>query len=72
MVHPDDLELVADKRGQGTVVSREFRGDEVILKVLLDSGESVRSRRRSFSKLPAGSKVKVIPVKTIPFAAYPR
>ena len=72
MVHPDDLELVADKRGQGTVVSREFRGDEVILKVLLDSGESVRSRRRSFSKLPAGSKVKVIPVKTIPFAVYPR
>lgn len=72
LVHPDDLELVADKRGQGTVVSREFRGDEVILKVLLDSGESVRSRRRSFSRLPAGTRVKVIPVKTIPFAAYPR
>ena len=72
MVHPDDLELVADKHGQGTVVSREFRGDEVILKVLLDSGEAVRSRRRSFSRLPAGSRVRVIPVKTIPFAAYPR
>ena len=72
LVHPDDLELVADKYGQGTVASREFRGDEVILKVLLDSGESVRSRRRSFSRLPAGSRVKVIPVKTIPFAVYPR
>ena len=72
MVHPDDLELVADKHGQGTVVSREFRGDEVILKVLLDSGESVRSRRRSFSRLPAGSRVRVIPVKTIPFSVYPR
>ena len=72
LVHPDDLELVADKSGQGTVISREFRGDEVILKVLLDSGESVRSRRRSFSRLPAGSRVKVIPVKTIPFAVYPR
>ncbi len=72
LVHPDDLELVADKYGQGTVASREFRGDEVILKVLLDSGESVRSRRRSFSRLPAGSRVRVIPVKTIPFAVYPR
>ena len=72
LLHPDDLELIPDARGRGTVVSREFRGDEVILKVRLDSGESVRSRRRSFSRLPAGSKVRVIPVKTIPFAAYPR
>ena len=72
LVHPDDVELVADRDGVATVVSREFRGDEVILKVLLDSGETVRSRRRSFSKLPAGSRVRVVPVKTIPFAVYAR
>ncbi len=72
LIHPDDLELIPDGRGQGTVASREFRGDEVILKVILDSGASVRSRRRSFSRLPAGSRVRVIPVKTIPFAAYPQ
>ncbi len=70
LIHPDDLELIPDARGQGTVVSREFRGDEILLTVLLDSGESVRSRRRSFSKLPAGSRVRVVPVKTIPFAVY--
>ena len=40
LIHPDDLELIPDRDGQGVVVSREFRGDEVILKVKLDSGES--------------------------------
>ena len=72
LIHPDDLELIADENGRATVVSREFRGDEVILNVLLSTGETIRSRRRSFSRLPAGSKVKVVPVKTIPFAAYLR
>ena len=72
LLHPDDLELAADEKGQGTVVSREFRGDEVILTVRLDSGDSVRSRRRSFSRLPAGSRVRVVPVRPIPFAAYPQ
>ena len=70
LIHPDDLELIPDREGQGVVVSREFRGDEVILKVSLDSGGVVRSRRRSFSTLPAGSRVKPSAVKTIPFAAY--
>lgn len=71
LLHPDDLELIPDGKGQGTVAAREFRGDEVILNVLLDSGDSVRSRRRSFSRLPAGSRVRVVPVRPIPFAAYP-
>ena len=71
LIHPDDLELIPDRDGQGVVVSREFRGDEVILKVRLDSGEVVRSRRRSFSTLPAGSRVKPSAVKTMPFMAYP-
>ena len=70
LLHPDDIELIPDQDGQGTVVSREFRGDEVVLRVRLDSGESVRSRRRSFSRLPAGSRVRVVPVRPIPFAAY--
>ena len=71
LVHPDDVELVPDRHGQATVVSREFRGDEVILKVLLCTGDTVRSRRRSFSRLPAGTRVRVVPVKAIPFAVYP-
>ena len=70
LIHPDDLELAPDKKGQGTVIAREFRGHEVILEVKLDSGDSIRSRRRSFSRLPAGSRVRVAPVKTIPFTAY--
>ena len=72
LLHPDDLELALDSEGRGTVTSREFRGDEVILNVLLDSGESVRSRRRSFSRMPAGSRVRVVPVRPIPFAVYPQ
>lgn len=72
LVHPDDLELASDAEGRGTVVSREFRGDEVILNVRLDSGDSVRSRRRSFSRMPAGTRVRVIPVRGIPFAVYPQ
>ena len=71
LIHPDDLELIPDRDGQGVVVSREFRGDEVILKVRLDSGSTVRSRRRSFSTLPAGSRVRPSPVRTMPFMAYP-
>ena len=71
LLHPDDLELAPDAEGQGIVASREFRGDEVILNVLLDSGDSVRSRRRSYSRMPAGSGVRVVPVRPIPFAAYP-
>ena len=70
LIHPDDLELIPDPEGKGVVVSREFRGDEVILKVKLDSGGIVRSRRRSFSTLPAGSRVRPSAVKTIPFVAY--
>ena len=71
LVRPDDLELIPDADGQGIVVAREFRGDQVILSVRLNSGAIVRSRRRSFSTLPAGSRVRVSPIKTIPFVVYP-
>ncbi len=71
LVRPDDLELMPDVDGRGIVVAREFRGDQVILSVRLESGATVRSRRRSFSTLPAGSRVRVSPVKTIPFTVYP-
>lgn len=71
LVRPDDLELIPDNHGQGTVVAREFRGDQVMLSVKLESGVSVRSRRRSFSTLPAGARVRISSVKTIPFAAFP-
>ncbi len=71
LIHPDDLELIPDPDGQGVVASREFRGDDVILTVRLDSGATLRSRRRSFSTLPAGSRVRPSAVKTMPFMAYP-
>ena len=71
LIRPDDLELIPDANGQGLVESREFRGDQVVLSVRLESGATVRSRRRSFSTLPTGSRVRVSPVKTIPFVAYP-
>ena len=70
LLRPDDLELVPDRQGKGTVASREFRGDEVILSVALDSGEVVRSRRRSYSRLPAGTRVRVSAVKAGAFGVY--
>lgn len=71
LVRPDDLELLPDADGQGAVAAREFRGDQVILSVQLGSGAIVRSRQRSFSTLPAGSRVRVSPVKTVPFVVFP-
>ena len=71
LVRPDDLDLVPDQSGGAMVTSREFRGDQVVLQVKLDSGAEVRSRRRSFSTMPAGSRVRVSVVRTIPFPVYP-
>ena len=71
LVRPDDVALMHDADGQGVVEAREFRGDQVILTVRLNSGATIRSRLNSYSTLPAGSRVSVSPVKTIPFVAYP-
>ena len=72
LVRPDDVELAHDEEGQGVIEAREFRGDQIILTVRLSSGATIRSRLSSYSTLPAGSRVRVSPVKTIPFAAFPR
>lgn len=71
LVRPDDVELRQDPEGQGIVEAREFRGDQVILTVRLHSGATIRSRVSSYSTVPAGSRVQVSPVKSVPFAAYP-
>ena len=71
LVRPDDVELTHDVNGQGIIEAREFRGDQVILTVRLESGATIRSRLSSYSTLPAGSPVRVMPAKTIPFVAYP-
>ena len=59
------------RKVKGVIEAREFRGDEIILTVRLSSGAAIRSRLSSYSTLPAGSRVRVSPVKTIPFAAFP-
>ncbi len=70
LLHPDDLAVTPGREGRGVVVSREFRGDEVILRVKLESGAVIRTRLRSFSTLPAGSRVHVSPIRDLPFAVY--
>ena len=67
---PDDFDLSPDANGRGVVTAREFRGDEVILRVRLESGVQIRCRRRSFSTMPAGARVEARVVRELGFMAY--
>ncbi len=71
LIHPEDLELIPDSDGQGIVSAREFRGEQVILSVKLNSGSTVRASRRSHSTLPAGSRVRVCVARAAAFPIYP-
>ena len=70
LLRPDDLDLTPDATGQGVVAAREFRGDHVILEVVLDSGARLRSRARSYSAIGVGERVRVDASKTMAFAGY--
>ena len=56
----------------GTIVSREFRGDEVVLLVKTAQGESLRCRRHHYSALPEGTTVRLFTVRPNPFVVFPQ
>jgi iron(III) transport system ATP-binding protein len=58
LVRPELLELEPDPAGAGEVVAREFRGHDVLYRVLLDGVELV-SQRPSTEVVPLGSRVSI-------------
>ena len=58
LVRPERLELAADPEGDAEVVGREFRGHDVVYRVLLD-GVQLVSQRPSNESLSVGARVRV-------------
>ena len=71
LVRADDLQLAPDPNGGSVVLSREFRGDEVLLTVSTPSGAEVHCRRHHYSTLPTGTRVRLFAVRSEPFVAFP-
>jgi iron(III) transport system ATP-binding protein len=72
VVRLDDFQIVPDPKGPAEIVSREFRGDEIILTARLPSGTEVRCRQHHHSTLPTGTRVTLLPTKAAPFVAFGR
>ncbi|HXF98228.1 MAG TPA: ABC transporter ATP-binding protein [Gaiellaceae bacterium] len=58
LLRPELLELAPDPEGEGRVVGREFRGHDVLYRVLLDGVELV-SQRPSTEAVPLGARVSI-------------
>ena len=72
LIRLDDFQVAPDLKGKGTIVSRELRGDEVVLLVKTDKGENLRCRRHHYSSLPEGTKVRLFTVRPNPFVVFPQ
>ena len=72
MIRPDDVKLVPDPVGQGTIMSREFHGSRNFYFVELDSGTTIRSRQPSGTIFPPGMKVRVSPKKSADVVVFPQ
>lgn len=70
LIRPDDFRIVPDEKGRSIVQAREFRGDETILVVATPSGETLRCRQRSYSRLSPGTRVTLEPARDEPFLAF--
>ncbi len=72
LIRADDLQLAPDPSAAAVVTSREFRGDEVLLAVRTPSGATVHCRRHHYSTLECETRVRLFPVRSEPFVAFPR
>ncbi|MFQ5896791.1 MAG: ABC transporter ATP-binding protein [Candidatus Methylomirabilia bacterium] len=59
MIRPDDIDLTPAVDGAGVIVSRQFRGSEVVYAVRLPSGQLVHSSQGSTSPYGVGTRVRV-------------
>ena len=72
LVHAEDFHVQAYEPGRSIVVSREFRGDEIILTVRAPLGTKIRCRQDHYSTLPPGTHVTLAPARATPFLAFRR
>ncbi|MBM3944069.1 MAG: ABC transporter ATP-binding protein [SAR202 cluster bacterium] len=70
LVRADDFLVMPNPKVNGVVVSREYRGDAMILVVRLPSGVTVRCRQGPYSELAAGTRVTLAPSRAQPFVVY--
>jgi iron(III) transport system ATP-binding protein len=70
LIRPDDFRILPDERGRSVVQAREFRGDETVLVVATPSGETLRCRQRSYSRLSPGTRVTLELARDEPFLAF--
>ena len=70
LVRPDDFLVLPNPKGIYKVISREYRGDAMILTVELKSGFVIHCRQGPYSDLPVGSVVDLIPSRAAPFVAF--
>ena len=72
LVRLDDFQIAPHPDGDSIVVSREFRGDEIILGIETPSGAMLRCKRHHYSTLPTGTHVTLFPTRATPFVAFKR
>lgn len=59
MIRPDDVHIRENEDGDGTVISRQFRGSEIIYGIRLGSGDFVHSSEASTRFFALDSKVEL-------------
>ncbi|MDA1189907.1 MAG: ABC transporter ATP-binding protein [Chloroflexi bacterium] len=72
LVRADDFLVMPNPNAKAVVVSREYRGDAMILVVRLPSGATVHCRQGPYSELAAGTQVTLAPSRVQPFVAFPK
>ncbi len=72
LVHMDDFQVQYSSEGKATVASREFRGDETVLRILTPSGAVFRCRRGAYNELAPGTSVRLSPATSRPFVVFRR
>ena len=72
VVQADDFQVFPDANGKSVLASREFRGDETILRVRIPSGKQLRCRQRPVSTLATGDRVTLALSRPSPFVAFQR
>ena len=70
LVRPDDFLVLPHPNASGTVTSREYRGDAMVLSVELGSGNTIQCRQGPYSDLPVGTSVDLVPSRSAPFVAF--
>ena len=70
VVQADDFQAFPDANGKSVLASREFRGDETILRVRTPTGNTLRCRQRPVSTMGAGDRVTLALSRANPFVAF--